>query len=122
MTIRARIEWWFSALCAIPWLLIVGVYTEACAARLVLSRWPRPMLDEPKGFASTPLDWMVSVLEVSVLIAVPLMIAFAAWNWRKVLTDRRYSVGVCVFVAGVLAIVILSAVYDPGRVWHWFWD
>src|SRR5580700_7889096 len=33
MTGRARIEWWFSALCAIPWLLIVGVYTEARVAR-----------------------------------------------------------------------------------------
>jgi hypothetical protein len=47
MTGRARIEWWFSALCAIPWLLLVGVYAEACVARLVLSRWPRPMFDDP---------------------------------------------------------------------------
>jgi hypothetical protein len=122
MTARARISWWFSALCAIPWLLIVGVYTEAFVARLVLSRWPRPMFDDPKQFAPAPLDWAINVLELSFVVSIPLLIGLAVWNWRKVRSDWRYSALIGVFAAGLLAIFILSTAYDPGRVWKWFWD
>jgi hypothetical protein len=118
---RERMRWWFLALCATPWLLIVGVYLEACVARLMLSRWPRPMVDDPKQFVPAPLDWAVNVLELSFVVAIPLLVGLAVRNWRKVLTDWRYSVIIGAFGAGLLAIFILSA-YDPGRVWKWFWD
>jgi hypothetical protein len=79
------------------------------------------MFDDPKQFVPAPLGWAVNVLELSFVVAIPLLIGLAVWNWRKVLTDWRYSVLIGVFAAGLLAISILSA-YDPGRVWEWFWD
>jgi hypothetical protein len=102
--------------------LIAAVYTEAFVARLALSRWPRPLFDDPKQFAPAPLDWAVNVLELSFVVAVPLLIGLAGRNWRKVLTDWRYSVLIGVFGAGLLAIFILSIAYDQGHVWKWFWD
>jgi predicted membrane channel-forming protein YqfA (hemolysin III family) len=80
------------------------------------------MFDDPKQFAPVPLDWAVNVLELSFVVAIPLLIGLAVWNWRKVLTDWRYSVLIGVFAAGLLAVLILSTAYDPGRVWEWFWD
>ena len=79
------------------------------------------MFDDPKQFAPAPLDWAVNVIELLFFAAIPLLIGWAVWNWRKILTDRRYSVLIGVFAVGLLAIFILSA-YDPGRVWKWFWD
>jgi len=81
------IERWFSALCAIPWLVIIGAYMEACAARLVSSRWPRPMFDDPKQLVTAPLHLVFQVLLLSLGVAIPVLIVFALWNWPKILID-----------------------------------
>jgi len=47
MTARQWTKWLFTALCAIPWLIIFGAYFEICVARLALSRWPRALTDDP---------------------------------------------------------------------------
>jgi hypothetical protein len=120
MTDKQRAERWLSAICAIPWLAIVGVYMEAGAARLVLGRWPRPMLDDPK-LATAPLDLVLWALLLSLGVAVPLLIVFAVGNCRKIIGDWRYRVRIGVFAIGVLAIWTLTH-YDPGRVWAWFLD
>jgi hypothetical protein len=79
------------------------------------------MFDDPKQLVPAPLHWVVNVLELSFVVAIPLLISLVIWNRRQVLTDRRCSVLIGVFAAGLLAILTLSA-YDPGRIWHWFWD
>ena len=114
-------ERWFSALCAIPWLVIIGVYMEACFARLVLSRWPRPMFDDPKQLATAPLHLVFQVLLLSLCVAIALLFVFSVWNWRKIVSDWRYSVRIGVFTAGLLATCLLAH-YDPGHVWDWFLD
>ncbi len=121
MADRERVERWFSALCAIPWLMVVAPYMEACVARLVLSRWPRPMSDDPKQLATAPLHLVFQVLLISLVVAIPLLIAFAVWNWRKILRDWRYAAHIGVFAVGLLAIWLLVG-YDPGHVWDWFFD
>jgi hypothetical protein len=112
---------WFSIVSVLPWIVIASVYLEAGAARLVLSRWPRPMLDDPKQLPTAPLHAVLQILVVSLTLAVPLMIGSAAWNWRRVFSDSRYSVRILVFGGGLLALWLL-ATHDPGRVWHWFLD
>jgi hypothetical protein len=62
-----RVGRWFSALCAIPWLVTVSAYAEACVARLVLSRWPRPMSDDPKQLATAPLHLVFQLLFLSLI-------------------------------------------------------
>lgn len=79
------------------------------------------MYDDPMQFAPAPLVWAVDVLELSFLGSIPLLFGLAVWNWRKGVSDWRYSVLLGVFAAGLLAIFILSIV-DPGLVWKWFWD
>jgi hypothetical protein len=118
---RAWVGRWFSALCAIPWLVTLSAYAEACAARLVLSRWPRPMSDDPKQLATAPLHLVFQVLFLSLIFAIPLMITWVMRNWRKVIRDWRYSVRLGLFVVGVLAFWTLTH-YDPGHVWDWFFD
>jgi hypothetical protein len=97
MTNRNRVEWWLSALCCVPWLLLVGPYVEICFARLVLSRWPRPMLDDPKELPTAPPHFVFQLLVLSLVVAIPLLIAFTAWNWRRILSDWRYSARVGAF-------------------------
>ena len=116
-----RVAWWFSALCAIPWLLIVAGYMEACVVRLVLSRWPRPCLDDPKQLSTAPFHLVVQIIFLSLGCAIPLLVAFAAWNWRKVLGDWRYSIRSGAFVVGLFAIWVLVH-YDPGQIWNWLLD
>jgi hypothetical protein len=120
-TDAGRVDRWFSALCAIPWLVTVSVYAEACVARLVLSRWPRPMSDDPKQLATAPLHLVFQQLLLSLIIAIPLMIAWFMRNWRTVIRDWRYRVRFWLFVVGVLAFWTLTH-YDPGHVWDWFFD
>jgi undecaprenyl pyrophosphate phosphatase UppP len=79
------------------------------------------MYDDPMQFAPAPLVWVVDALELSFLGSIPLLFGLTVWNWRKGVTDWRYSVLLGVFAAGLLAIFILSIV-DPGLVWKWFWD
>ena len=122
MTGRERIGWWFSALCTMPWLVIVGAYLEACVVRLVLSRWPRPMLDDPKNLATAPLHFVNQILLVSLFVSIPLLIVWAAWNWRKIIFgDWRYRVEMGVYSVGLLVVWALIR-YDPGHVWYWFFD
>jgi len=121
MAERARVERWFSALCAVPWLLVVGAYLEAYAARLVLSRWPRPSYDDPKQLATAPFHLILQLLLLSLGVAIPIVVFLAAWNWRKVCSDWRYRVHVAVFLVGVATFWVLAN-YDPGRVWDWFFD
>jgi hypothetical protein len=115
MTGRARVEWWFSAPGAIRWLLIVGVYTEARVARLVLSRWPRPVFDDPKQFAPAPLDWAVNVRERSFSCHSVAdrfgRMELAQGSCRLAILSAYWRIA-----AGLLASFILS-VYDSGRVW-----
>jgi hypothetical protein len=113
--------WWFSALSAVPWLVIVGAYLEACVARMVLSRWPRPMFDDPKQLATAPLHSAIQILLVSLFVTIPLVIFWAVWNWRKIFSDWRYRACIGAFAAGLLAFWALAH-YDPGRVWYWFFD
>jgi hypothetical protein len=121
MTDRKRFEWWFSALCAFPWLVTGGVYLEASVVRLVLSRWPRPMFDDPKQLSTAPMHLVLQLLLMSLGIVIPLVIILAAWNWRKLFSDWRYTVCIGMFAAGLLAMWILSS-YDPGHIWDWFVD
>jgi hypothetical protein len=115
------VDRWFSALCAIPWLVTVSAYAEACVARLVLSRWPRPMSDDPKQLATAPLHLVFQLLFLSLIVVIPLMIAWVMRNWRKVIRDWRYRLRFGLFAVGVLAFWTLTH-YDPGHVWDWFFD
>src|SRR5262245_731564 len=119
MTQRARVEWWFSAACAIPWLAALGPYLEACAFRLSLSRWPRPMLDDPGHVLASPLLLVLDALFLLSFLAIPLPMFLALWNYRKILADWRYSIRIAVMAVGLIAICCLNH-YDPGRVWDWF--
>lgn len=116
-----RMSWWFSALCAIPWVLIFATYIEARVARLVLSRWPRPSLDDPAQLGTAPFHLVVEVMFFSLSCAIPLLVALTAWNWRKVLRDWRYSVWIGGFVVGLLALWVLVQ-YDPWHIWDWLLD
>jgi hypothetical protein len=121
MTERPRVEWWFTSLCGVPWVVTGGAYLEECAARLVLSRWPQPSYDDPKQLATAPLHVVFQLLLISLGVVIPLVIVFAMWNWRKVVSDWRYRVRIAVFGVGVAALCILTH-YDPWRVWDWFFD
>src|SRR5690242_2789626 len=121
MTNGERVKWWFPALCAIPWLVVVGPYIEACVVRLVLSRWPRPMLDDPKHLTTAPLHLVFQLIFLLSFLVIPLPMFLALWNCRKTCSDRRYSVGIGVLAVGLLAIWLVNH-YDPGRVWDWFLD
>lgn len=118
---RQRVEWWFSALCTLPWLVFLGPYVEACAARLALSKWPRPTLDDPKQLATAPLHFVFQLLFLALNATVPLLILLVFWKWRRILSDWRYSVSVGMFAVGLLSIWF-AIHYDPGRVWDWFFD
>jgi hypothetical protein len=121
MTKGARVERWFTALCAVPWLMVGGAYLEAFAARLVLSRWPQPSHDDPKQLATAPVHLVLQLVLISLGVAIPLVVVFVMWNWRKVVSDWRYRVRIAVFGVGVAAFWILTR-YDPGRIWDWFFD
>ncbi len=108
------------ALCAIPWLVIFGAYMEVCLVRLTLSRWPTN-LDDPKQVAVEPLHLLVMLLFISLAVAIPSLIVLAICNWRKFLSDWRYSAHVGTFAAGILILWALIN-YDPGNVWFWFFD
>jgi hypothetical protein len=103
-------------MCAVPWLVVVGSYMEACVVRLVLSRWPRPMFDDPKQLATAPLHLVFQLLLLSLGAVIPFPIVFALWSWDKILKDWRYSVRIGAFAVGLLAIWFVAH-YDPGRVW-----
>lgn len=104
-----------------PWVGLFGVYAEACLARLFLSRWPRPMLDDPKQLTTAPLHLIFQLALLSLLIVIPIVVVSAVRNRRKFLTDRRYTAKLSLFAVGLLAIWIVFH-YDPGRVWYWFLD
>jgi len=121
MTARQWTKWLFTALCAIPWLIIFGAYFEICVARLALSRWPRALTDDPNIAAIEPLHFLVMLLFLSLVIAIPLVVVLAAWNWRKLLSDWRYSTHIAAFATGLLVLWILIN-RDPGNVWYWYLD
>ncbi|HEX7960846.1 MAG TPA: hypothetical protein VF493_13065 [Terriglobales bacterium] len=116
-----RVVRWLTALCAIPWLLIIVGYIEACVVRLVLSKWPRPCTDDPKQLSTAPVHLSFQILFLFLYGAIPLLIAFALWNWREVLSDSRYSRRLGAFVVGLFAIWVLVQ-YDPGHIWDWLLD
>jgi len=118
MANRERVEWWFSALCAMPWLALAGPYIEACVVRLVLLRWPRPMVD---NLRLNLLDLLVWMFLISSVIAIPLLILLVTSKWREIRGNWRYAVHISVAAVGLLALVLLFH-YDPGRVWDWFLD
>ena len=101
--------------------MIVGAYVEVCAVRLTLSRWPRPNLDDPKQVAIEPFHLLVMLLFLSLAVAIPSLIVLAICNWRKFLSDWRYSAHVGTFAAGIMILWALIN-YDPGNVWFWFFD
>ena len=101
--------------------MIFGAYMEVCVVRLTLSRWPRPNLDDPKQLAVEPLHLLVMLLFLSLAVAIPSLIVLAICNWRKFLSDWRYSAHVGTFAAGILILWALIN-YDPGNVWFWFFD
>ena len=114
MIARQWTKWLFTALCAVPWLIIFGAYFEICVARLALSRWPRALAIEP-------LHFLVMLLFLSLVVAIPLVVVLAAWNWRKLLSDWRYSAHIAAFATGVFVLWILIN-RDPGNVWYWYLD
>ncbi|MGA8871460.1 MAG: hypothetical protein WB460_10005 [Candidatus Acidiferrales bacterium] len=79
------------------------------------------MLDDPKELPTAPLHFTFQLLLLSLIVAIPLLIVFAGWNWRKILGDWRYSACLGAFAVGLLSIWLLAH-YDPGRVWYWFLD
>jgi hypothetical protein len=123
MTEKARVEWWFSAACAIPWLALASPYLGACVFRLTQSRWPRPMLDEPGQVWMSPFYPVFQLLFLLSFLAIPLPMFLALWNHHKVLHDRRYSSRVAVFAVGLAAVFVVFVIhYDPGSVYDWFFD
>ena len=118
MANRERVEWWFSALCTMPWLALAGPYVEACVVRVVLSRRPRPMVDD---LQLNLLDLLVWMFLISSVIAIPLLILSVTSKRREIRGNWRYAVWIGVSAFGLLALVSL-ALYDPGRVWAWFLD
>ena len=121
MTAKQWTKWLFTALCAIPWLILFGAYFEICIARLALSRWPRALTDDPNIVAIEPLHFLVMLLFLSLVVATPLVGVLAAWNWRKLLSDWRYSAHIAAFATGVLLLWVLID-RDPGNVWYWYFD
>ena len=119
MSDREPVKWWFSALCMTPWLVVAGPYMEACVVRLVLSRWPRPMFDDPKNLATAPFHSVLVLLLLLSVGGIPVMMFLALWNWNKPLSDRRYAWRVGVFAAGLIALWIFAG-HDA--VWDWFLD
>jgi len=122
MAEKAQVDRWFSALCAVPWLVVASPYLAASAFWLALSRWPRPMLDDPKQFATVPFHLAFVVFQflfLSSFLAIPLPMGLALWNHRKILSDWRSSLRFGVFAFGLLAIWLVAH-YD--RVWDWFLD
>ena len=79
------------------------------------------MLDDPKWPGSMAFGCVGMLLLVSILWAIPVMIVFTLWSWRKVFDDKRYFVRIGVFVSGVLLLASLQY-YDPAHVWAWFFD
>lgn len=121
MTAKQWTKWLFTALCAIPWLILFGAYSEICVARLALSRWPHALTDDPNIVAIEPLHLLVMLLFLSLVVAIPLVVVLAAWNWRKLLSDWHYAAHIAAFATGLLVLWILID-RDPGNVWYWYLD
>ena len=79
------------------------------------------MFDDPKQLSTALLHLVAQVLLLSLGLAIPLVVIFAGWNWRKILNDWRYSVRIGVFAVGLAAFWVLNQ-YDPGDIWYWFFD
>jgi hypothetical protein len=79
------------------------------------------MFDDPKELATAPLHLVFQLVLQSLEAVIPVLVVSAVWNWRKLLSDWRYSVQLGVFAIGLLAIW-MSSHYDPGRVWSCFLD
>lgn len=111
-----RIKPWFSALCLVPWLAIGGVYAEACIVRVLLSRRPRPRLDDPKQLATAPHHLAFQLVLLFLVFVIPVVVVSAISNWRKLLSDWRYSAQLGVFAIGLLAIWMSSHCASRTRV------
>jgi hypothetical protein len=73
---------------------------------------PQPSYDDPKQLATAPLHLVLQLVLFSLDVAIPLVVVFATWNWRKVVSDWLYRVRIAVFGVGVATFWILTH-YDP---------
>ena len=125
MADNERISRWLVAASVMPWLAAVVPYIEAIAARAALSRWPRPMLDDPKGLPTGWLHCVFILLLLSawvvVIVLLVLLPVSVAKHWREFRTDWRYSAYAATFCIGVATLWVVIH-QDPGRVWNWFLD
>jgi uncharacterized membrane protein len=94
---------------------------RAVDVRLALSRWPRALTDDPASRQSNHFTFLVMLLIVSLVVAIPLVVVLATRNRRKLLSDWRYSSHIAAFAIGLLVLWILIN-RDPGNVWYWYFD
>jgi len=98
----------------LPWFAVAGVYLEACAVRITLSRWPRPMGHDSYNAAIELFHISVWLLLVCSAITTPFVIVLAGRN-------GNYRAGLAAFVLAFAFISVLYH-YDPGHIWAWFLD
>jgi hypothetical protein len=97
MAEKRRVPWWLSALCLLPWAVVAVPYFEAVVVRAVPSRWPRPMLDDPKQLPTAPLYLVFRLLFMTSFPVLPALViglvVWAGFKWRKVLSAPNVDPG-----------------------------
>ena len=121
MADQGRIPKWFVAACLLPWVVLIDPYVEALVVRVVLSRWPRPILDDPKGLPTWPLHCLFQLLFVSLGVAFVTLILSVARYWPRLRTDWRYGAWTLGFCLGVATLWFASH-SGPRWIWDWYLD
>jgi hypothetical protein len=121
MSAGRRTEWWFPPLCLFPLAALTSIYFEAFVARIVLGHWPIPSLNDPKDVASGSLHLITAVFVVSVYPAAVFTVALLLGNWRVVTSLNRSMLWSLLFLLSHVVFQV-SARWDPGLVWYWWFD
>lgn len=107
-----------------PWLWLASVYVTWVVARVVLGRFPRPLLDDPKNIVGA----VSTVHAISVALLMPLLpLGFASvvvgvWlGASRRLHWNAVGTWLSVLVLSWLFAVIYGRM-DPGHVLAWFID
>jgi hypothetical protein len=107
-----------------PWAWLGSVYAVWAIAGLVIGRWPRPLLDDPKtlgGWVNLPHTVSVLILALAMpalgtSVAAALTLGFS----RKMKWSAAFSWLSALLLSWTLAVGL--ARLDPGRVIAWFVD
>jgi hypothetical protein len=108
-------------LCATPWLLLSSAYGEAVIAAALLTRWPRPWLDDPMSLATAPLHLLTITLIVVTWASLFTIGLVVVTGGRNGVRSAVRGTALRVFAAG-MALVALLVYTDPGAVWYWLGD